>query len=318
MTMLIRALFRALRRTAFIFAGMAWLAGWVLGDRSPPWIWLYFIPAPVIALWGVVDLAVHLRRAGRVRAGIIITLTALALIKTFLVDMRWAGSRPFPPHAMRLVHWNVAHARFGYIPLFRELARDRPDVVVFVEAPYSEDVPFLVQRELGLPHTFQDQGMMVSSRFPFEPQGTIALPNARAWWARLDTPQGPLRIFTVDLISHPTLNRAAALSQLARWIAEHPEPSPLLIVGDFNTLRDARAFQALRQGLRNAYEVAGRGWPYSWPLPTPMYAIDHTWVSDTLDVHHYRFRPSALSDHLRQVMMFSITNPQMPVAAQPR
>lgn len=296
---------RIVRRLVFPAAGLAWLIGWCLGDRQPPWLWLYYIPAPFIAAWGLLDWLFRMHRAGWLRSGITIAITLLALSKTFLIDSRWNRSANPPPDALRVAHWNVAHVPFGYIAALRDMADNKPDLAVFVEARYSDDLPKFVKQELGLSHVFQDQGMAVLSRYPFEPQGTISLPNGRAWWARVDTPKGPLHLVTLDVLSHPALKREPVLAALVRWIINRPNPAPLLLVGDFNTTRDARVFGPLRQHLRHAYEIAGRGWPYSWPLPFPVYAIDHAWVSPDITVLSYQLRSSALSDHRRQEFTIS-------------
>lgn len=307
---LLHASMRLARRIVFPCVGALWLIGWWLGDRQPPWLWLYYIPAPLIAAWGLTDWALRMYRAGWLRSGVTIGLTLLALSKTFLLDSRWNRPTPPGPHAVHVEHWNVAHAPFGYAPILRALDSDNPDIVIFVEARYASDLEELAQKELGLPYTFQDQGMAILSRYPFEPQGTLSLLNARAWWAIVQTPGGPLHVLTLDLLSHPALERAPTINALTDWIQKNADSAPLLVVGDFNTTRDARALNPLRKTLRHAYEAGGRGWPYSWPLPIPVYAIDHAWITTNITVHSYRLRASSMSDHARQDFTISFASAQ--------
>ncbi|HMP77025.1 MAG TPA: endonuclease/exonuclease/phosphatase family protein [Kiritimatiellia bacterium] len=288
-----------------IFAAL-WLLGWILGDAPPPWLWLFFIPAPAVAVIGLFDVVFRIKRAGRFRAALIVAFTLLALGKTLFVDARWNRPAPVPQDALRVIHWNVAHTLFGFRPLLQALAEDEPDLVILVEARFSADLESLAQRELGLHHIFHDQGMAVLSRHPFAPQGTIPLANGRAWWAVVDTPDGPLHVATLDILSHPLIDRHTPVRTLADWIAARTNDAPLLLVGDFNTPRDATALDPLRAHLRHAYETVGRGWPYTWPLPFPLYAIDHAWASPDLAVHTYTLRSSPLSDHRRQVLDVSI------------
>lgn len=306
---LITSSVRTARRLVFPCVGLLWLLGWLLGDVPRPWLWLYYIPAPIIAAWGVIDWALRIHRASWIRSGFTIAITLLALCKTLLIDSRWNRPTPPPPDAIRVVHWNVAHVPFGYAPLLRELAPEHPDLVIFVEARYSDDLPALVETELGLPHTFQDQGMIVMSRYPFEPQGTIRVPHSRAWWARVETPRGPLDILIADILSHPALDRKPIFEALLRWINNRSTIEPLLLVGDLNTTRDNRAMKTLRAQLHHAYEIGGRGWPYSWPRPFSVYAIDHAWVSSQIKVHAYRLRSSPLSDHRLQEFTISYPGP---------
>ncbi len=298
---------RFVRRALVPLLGAAWLAGWILGERDTLWIWLYFIPSPLVLAGGLFDLFLSRHSLRRWRTFPVVALTLLAAWKTLCRDTRWNRPDRAPPAgAIRIVHWNVAHVPFGYYPVFSHLRRDRPDIVLLSESPPGEYWADWSLAELGLPYVFHDQGMTLLSRFDLEPQGTITLPSARAWWARIALPDGPLDLVACDLLSHPLLNRQTVLDPLARWIGGRDAAVPLVIAGDFNTPRDARSLQPIRARLRHAYEVAGRGWPYTWPLPLPAYALDHAWVSPDVTVHRYRLRSAPISDHRRQVMTFAI------------
>lgn len=281
--------------------GLAWLAGAILRDRPGAWVWLYFIPTPA-----VVALALAWLAFSRGTRPFMLLLLLAAAGKLLVSDMRWNRPAPDAGDALTLVHWNAAYLRFGKRPALETIAPDAPDLVVLSECRYDEDLELFSRRHLGLDHVFQDQGMALLSRFPFELTGTIPMPNARAWTARIATPSGPLDMVLIDLISHPTLDRSIPARRLADWIAERSNVAPLLVAGDFNTPRDARALDALRTRLRHAYEVRGRGWPYTWPLPAPVYAIDHVWVSPAIEVLSYRLRTAPISDHRRQVTRFRI------------
>lgn len=298
---------RFARRGAFPLFGALWLAGWIVGERRPPWLWLYFIPAPVVLIGGLVDLVVCRHEWRRWRTASVVLLTLLAAWKTLGLDMRWHLTKgPDADATIRIVHWNIAHAPFGYLSVFKHLRKDRPDVVILSESSHGRYWADWGFNELGLPFAFHDQGMTLLSRFDFEPQGTIPMPNARAWRARLALPDGPLDLVLIDVLSHPTLDRRVAIDPLAKWIAQREAKVPLLLVGDFNTPRDARSLRPLRRLLRHAYEAAGYGWPYSWPLPMPVYSLDHTWVSDQIVVQRYRLRGAPISDHRRQVLSIAI------------
>lgn len=289
----------------FPLAACAWAAGWALNEQPAPWLWLYFIPAPLIAAWGLFEIVVCIRRASRIRGTFLLAMTAAALAKTFLVDARW-NSVPTPPDdALRIVHWNIARAESGIVPIMQALAGHRPDIVMLSEARYLLDLPFYSKRELGLPFTRTSEGMALLSRFPFRPLEQVPIVNGWAWAARVETPQGPLDVVCADIISHPLINRTASISPLSAWVLQREDPTPLLIMGDFNTPRDARAFRSMRARLRHAYELAGRGWPHTWPVPIALYSIDHAWVSPNIIVHRYRLRSSPISDHKRQI--FEIT-----------
>lgn len=279
----------------------AWGLGQLLGDRPDKWTLLFFIPAPLVAFAG---LAWCWTMRPRVPRGLWWPALLLSLwaLGAFLSDFRWHPPASPRGPALRVVHWNIAHVRFGLERVLDELAPGQPDLVLLSECRHVTNLADLARARLGLPHAFHDQGMAMLSRHPFTPRGTITLNSARAWWARVETPAGALDLVVADLVSHPFLNRREPLNALAAWVAARTSTAPLLLAGDFNTPRDARSFRPLRAHLRHAYGTAGRGWPYSWPLPVPLYSIDHTWFSPGLIVRNYRLQPSRLSDHLRQVM----------------
>lgn len=282
--------------------GLAWLAGWLVRDHGRVLVWLYFIPAPAIAaLCGLWFVFTHREVSRSLRVAVAL-IGLLALFKVLALDCAWHRTPAARRPTLRLVHWNAAHAPFGFKPVLRAVQPDRPDLLLLSECSRRPDLDLFAERELHLPHYFQDQGMAIASRFPLEARGTINMSNGRAWTIRVHTPGGPLDLVAVDLISHPTLNRRLPLETLGRWLDQRTDPTPLLVVGDFNTPRDARAFRPLRRHLRHAYEIAGRGWPYSWPLPAPVYSIDHTWVSRNVTVQRYDLQSSRLSDHRRQVL----------------
>ena len=297
---------------------VAWLAGFILGARNDLLIWLYYIPALAAALLGSLWCWFARRIAPRWLWVVAAALTLLAAGKMLVGDFRWHRPVAPGPEAMRVVHWNVAYAWRGRDGVFKRVATHRPDLVCLSELRHTPSLSNEVRNALGFEHTFQDQGMAVLSRYPFTPQGTIPLPSARAWWARIDTPQGPLDVAVVDLISHPHLNREQPLDALAAWVARHDDAIPLLIMGDFNTPRDARAFRPLRVHLQHAYETSGRGWPYSWPLPLPLYSLDHTWYSPGLRITGYRLQAARISDHLRQVMDVELVKPVNFPLAEPQ
>jgi hypothetical protein len=58
--------------------------------------------------------------------------------------------------------------------------------------------------------------------------------------------------------------------------------------------------------MRHAYEVRGRDWPYTWPIFFPLYAIDHTWISEDITVNDYFLREAKYSDHKRQIADISL------------
>jgi endonuclease/exonuclease/phosphatase family metal-dependent hydrolase len=84
----------------------------------------------------------------------------------------------------------------------------------------------------------------------------------------------------------------------ALWAGIEPRlGGPLLVAGDFNLPADSAWFDGWRDRLTNAFEAAGRGWYLSWPSPFPVLALDHAWVSPSVEVVRCELRFTTFSDH---------------------
>lgn len=292
----------AIWRPAGPLLALAWFVGWLIGDPAGPWLWFFFIPAPfTVFVCGCWLLTTRRRAHTTVRIGTA-ALMVLAAWKMLHDDFAWHRAQAASGDSIRVVHWNTAR-RFRKAPhIFATTSRDRPDLCVFSEPPSVPDRMRMGMETLGLRHVLERDGMLLFSRWPASLLDRQVLPAAHAWRARIETPRGPLDLLAFDMVSHPTVDRRPALDGLARMAASRDPTVPLILVGDFNTPRDADSLLPLRGMLRNAYEVSGRGWPYTWPVPMPVYAIDQMWVSPEIRVERYTLQTSWLSDHRRQVM----------------
>ena len=112
----------------------------------------------------------------------------------------------------------------------------------------------------------------------------------------------PVRVLVVDLPSSILVPRDPLLRDVNRLIEEH---LPDLIVGDFNAPRRSQALSDLPAGYRHAFETAGTGCGYTWPVPVPMYALDHCLHSRQIVPARYELVSTYYSDHRLQVFDFS-------------
>ena len=293
--------FDALRRIAGLLLALAWLIGQTVRDRHPALLWFYFIPALLPALFLPAWLAWNRDLSAPTRLAVAL-VAALAWARILLLDVAWHSPPPAQPGEIRLVHWNIARGAGGLARAGRTLARDDADLYVLSEFPRPVDAVAWSRATLDRPFAYADQSMALISRFPFDLTGTMPLEGGRCWTARVHAPRGLLDVWLVDLQSHPLLDRHRPCAQLAARVAARPGTVPLLIVGDFNTPRDASSLDPLRARLRLAADAAGRGWPYSWPLPLPVYALDHAWATPDLDLLAHRYAAAPASDHLRQIV----------------
>lgn len=286
----------------------AWWAGFLLKDAWGPMRLCFYVPPLPVAALAAIWLAVHRRRASlRLRGFVGATLVA-SVVKFTAIDTEWRAPVEPPIDAIRLVHWNAAWGAFRAEEIWAALESDRPDIVVFSEPPLRDFAEY-ARRLIPDAHSHVGASMALVSRWPIEVRGSLVIPDVRSWHVRVATPAGPLDVLGIDIPSSPLRDRRRPLKDIARWVLDRPDDVPLLVVGDFNTPRDSVFFEPLRSMLSQAYESAGRGWPYSWPVPLPMWAIDQAWFSRGIHVTGCEYRFAACSDHSRGVVQFGIDHP---------
>ncbi|MCY2962486.1 MAG: hypothetical protein NT069_02335, partial [Planctomycetota bacterium] len=102
--------------------------------------------------------------------------------------------------------------------------------------------------------------------------------------ATIERDDGDLNLLLIDLPSRIARHRDPSLAHVESLITKyHPD----LVIGDFNAVRQATRLQHLPRGYRHAYDEAGAGWSYTWPVPLPVLAIDQCLVGPRLEVREY-------------------------------
>lgn len=293
------------------FVCMAWWVGWVLKDSHPTLIWLYYIPPPAMALFGFVWLFLTLRHRFRILQLFVFATVVACFIKILVVDHGWnRAPENLPLDNIRILHANTSWGALSVESVMRTLADDLPDIVMISEPPKIMETSTVAYHALGMQHVFTDAGMSLVSHYPITYLGNVVIPAGAGWHCRVDTEVGPLEIAAIDIVSRPGMNRAPTVAALTRWIASRTNKLPLVVLGDFNTPRDAASLRPLRAWLNNAYEEKGRGWPYTWPSIAPLYSIDQTWVSRDVTVQDVHYKDTRFSDHKRQVVDITYPNRQ--------
>lgn len=294
---------------AFLGAIVLWLL-WVVGqiarDRSIATEFCFYIPSPFLLALLAGAGAIALRRGAVRLAWISIALAVPPLIFTVAVENRlFASDRSKDStDALRLVHWNVFRGRLGWDRTVASLARSEADIYVLSEVPDKAEIGKLAAR-LGDDYVaVRMGGMAVLAR------GDIATwreidsgPGVRVYEVKWRWGDRSLDLFAVDLRSSLSKPRNPRLQRLRAVIEKY---RPDLVVGDFNAPRRSLALCPLPTPYRHAYEVAGRGWSYTWPVPLPVLAIDQCIVGERIRPLRYRLESTACSDHRRQVLDFEL------------
>ncbi|MCW2809659.1 MAG: hypothetical protein JWP61_117 [Friedmanniella sp.] len=163
-------------------------------------------------------------------------------------------------------------------------------------------------------------GSGLLSRLPLTDGRVLDLAGSPVTVARVETAGGPVLVVSVHLLN------PGAGSQLGDWRRQLEALSdlvgeseiPVVLAGDFNATLDHPALRSLlRSGVRDAFNVAGRGagatWPrWSSPMP-PVMRLDHVLVTSEMLVTGFATRVSSGSDHDRVVADLAV----VPEAAGP-
>ncbi len=182
----------------------------------------------------------------------------------------------------------------------------------------SIDQTGVIAEQLGWHYHFQlamhmkdgEYGDAIISRFPMTFGRAVELPGVAPWYCRetrgaahvtIETNLGPIAVVNTHL----------GLGKRERWLQAQAltsddwlgvEQTPLILLGDFNSLGWSRSFRLLGRKLRNARTlVAGARNLRTFPTKFPAIALDHIFVNAALqpvDIRVHRTPVARLaSDH---------------------
>lgn len=285
-----------------IFVG--WLIGQLFRDRY--WITglCFYFPSPLAAsVLVVVGLLAWRWRTGRV-ALVVFLLSLVPAAYVGLVENHWRK----PPtergrEQVRLVHWNVFNGSLGWSRVRANLREAQADFYLLSEVPGTEPLePFL--EDLGPEFVGRHlASMAVLARGEVQTE-VVRTPSGRVTAFRIDWSYRGKSIvmLAVDLPSGLAIARDPLLREVRDAIAD---TQPDVIIGDFNAPRRSEVLADLPAGYVHAYDQAGAGWGYTWPVPAPLWAIDQCIVGPRISSVDYQLRSTTASDHRLQVLVFA-------------
>ena len=292
---------------------VGWAIGWTFSDRTWWTGLLSYFPSPVLVALLAIDglLAVFRRNWRRSSAVLIVACWPLASIVFF--ENRLLTVPPLQPtrpstnaeaNVLRCVHWNVFEGALGWEPVLKALRDSDADLIALSDAPKTLDTAAFARDLGGEYEAVRVRELSVAVRGSIIDSEPVHL--ARQFGVlRVDcrTPLGDLRVLLADLPADPLVARAPNVRFLLEIIEDL---APDLVFGDFNAPRHSWSLRQLPTGYVHAYDVAGRGWSSTWPLPTPLYSIDQCLVGPTLEVLAFELQSSWGSDHRRQVVQLAV------------
>lgn len=262
----------------------------------------YAMPWSVLAVMAAILWRME-RKRGHIRA------SSRWLAAGLLCGLIWAWRTwyargdNFIGRTARVVVWNVAHGKHGFVQTIEALAEMNPDVAIVVEGdPRDEDIRGTFQK------AFPDHqvsilggGLVLVSRWPSGTSSPYQIGEdeneCRVREIDVDTPYGKWTIFGIDLGSSPFYDRGMAFRELAKLI-ERRNDHAVIVAGDFNTPLDSVHYQHFRDlGLREAFQTAGSGYLPTWPLPVPVLSLDQLWMNEHLTPVRCVREWSIRSDH---------------------
>ncbi|WP_171473391.1 endonuclease/exonuclease/phosphatase family protein [Frigoriglobus tundricola] len=286
-------------------------AFWAVGQfvRDATWATglCFYIPSPCVALVLFVMAGAH-AAARRLQPALLALGCAVPpVVFTAIIENRFGCAPAGPPGALRLVHWNTA-GRPGRPGVGEYLIAERADLYALTDVANAAHVGVL--RDM----LASDYGAVTFGNLAVVGRGDI---RANGWLVTRDgfevqavtwNPPGhkPISVFVIDMPSDVRLARDPLLRELNVLIDRH---RPDLVVGDFNAPRRSRALADLPTDYRHAYQTAGSGWGYTWPVPVPVYALDHCLYGPRIAPGRYQLGGlDGASDHRYQVFDFSLTD----------
>jgi vancomycin resistance protein VanJ len=152
--------------------------------------------------------------------------------------------------------------------------------------------------------------LVVLSRWAVRKQRLVSIHNGVAMAVTVDRPGRPIRILVVDGHSTITQLRTPMLhdvAQACRRAATAGTPFDL-VAGDLNAVARSVGFDALG-AVAGGYTLAAHastGWRATWPVPLPLYDIDHVWVRHGLPILSCDLFANRASDHRGQLVRLAL------------
>jgi vancomycin resistance protein VanJ len=192
---------------------------------------------------------------------------------------------------LRVLTYNLHHAKKGWAPVREIIEKHRPDVFCLQEADSEQDGGSVVEPIPGY-QVVQRGELCVGSRHPIESVRSVSLasgirPALEVKTAGVTVVNVHLTSFIVRkvLVSNP-FALPDHFSQVGRehsreidgLVREYGSRSPIVVCGDFNHPPRGRIYNTLVRSFDDAFAATGVGTGFTYPAVFPMTRIDHVMV----------------------------------------
>lgn len=259
---------------------------------------MFYIPSPVLFATLLV-LAAVFRRRSWTEWRLFAVMALLPLFVVVVNENRWWSSHSSVSGvaSTRLVHWNLCRTKMGWHRQKSVLFGLQPDIILLSEV--SDDVK---ENDFEGFEVLRQSGLLIACRGHISLSGAFEMRGAfNGFLAHCELVDGPLVVMVADHVSSPLIWRDPNLREMIQIMSDGNVD---LLAGDLNAPRLSRAFCNLPDGYHHAYDIAGRGISYTWPVPIPCLAIDQCVCGPKVQAVAYELQSTMLSDHRIQILDF--------------
>lgn len=281
---------------------------------------LYLAPAPLvlgIVLWS------RDRRALGVFTGTLLLIGGPIMGAHVPLPSLTPASAP----RVRVLEYNIQSGREGFDRVRAQVARFRPDVVVFSEArDWGDERPLQAFLQELFPNWATTTGgdLFIASRWPIRETEASPISEFRFRDPSLDrkkvravveAPFGRFQVAGVHFytavygrtlreqwrhvpayMQHTGSIRKAQVRDVLEWT--RPIEDPLILAGDFNTPPAGQIYESLAERFGDSFAERGLGWGYTFQSFRPLLRIDYIFHSRHWDVVRCEVGARPGSDHL--------------------
>lgn len=256
----------------------------------------YSTPLPILAVSSLIIGVIWLAGKRKRLAGLYFVLTTGCLLAWPCESFFW-NVRAAAPGNVKLFFWNTA-SNHSANEIASYICSFDADVIGIVESGIKRKALSVWMNVFSDYHVEVLAGgaaLITRGKILSKERGSLA-GRGDFHLLKIDLNGEQFLVLLVDIEGDPLQSRSPAFEQLSRLIRAHAHEN-LIVMGDFNTPLDSVLFESFRQHLTHAFEHGGLGFPETWPVPMPVLAIDHIWVSKNIRVVSCKLNWSRLSDH---------------------
>ncbi|QWV93761.1 endonuclease/exonuclease/phosphatase family protein [Geomonas oryzisoli] len=267
----------------------------ILNRVGPDRFWVaalnFYLPQ---LIWAIPGLVLALAACRSAKILVWVPLLGVLWVLGPIMDWHWAPHKAWadPPQTLRVMTWNVKYGKRDLMPLIEELARSRPDIILFQDAVDAGSGP-LADYLTGWQMHNEGQ-YLVASRFPIFDVEVHDLPyherkgesflrcrvrvgarDISLYNVHFKTPRRGLNAFrkarrgawyipkAIDRFEANVDTRLRQARAVSGYLAQ--EEGEVVVAGDFNSPDHSLVCETLRKaGLADAFAQAGRGYGYSY------------------------------------------------------